>query len=1468
MRGRAKLWETSNVELIAAPCSQEHCGNCIMKKQHWGPVYAFRHFGELLFAAAFVVFSLVSLSASAQDLSQEELPDSLRPWVPWVESELGEQACAHVGDSRACVWPGRLVLALDSSGGEFRQQVSVGAKTSHVLPGQRGAWPQEVSVGGRELPVLAKDGVPLVELPAGEHEIKGRFEWERIPETLHVGPHTAFLDLEIGGTAVPLVKRDGGNIWLKGLSLEAESGTEPELAELTVFRQIRDGIPLQVETLIVFQISGKAREISFDQPLLRGTVPLSVDGDLAVGLEANGQLRVQLVPGRHEVRLLARGLEKAKELRNQSRAAPWPVQEVWTWHPATELRGVEVNGAPGIDASRTSLPAAWRQDSAYSVEAEGGLSFRTTRRGQEQIPPNRVALKREFWLDERARAFTVRDSLSGTLNQKWRLDLQSGELGQVSVGGDSQVITLASNGARGVELRDSQLQMTAVSRVARAPQLRAVGWSEDVDSLRATVHLPPGWDLFAAQGVDSASNTWLSEWDLFSVFYLLLMTLGAAKVLGLPGAVVTALVLVLGHGESDAPQYIWLPLVGGAALLAVLKEGRLRSLIKWCFYALSLVFILSLASFSVDQVRYALYPHLNSHYPDAQDFSEPEAAMLGNAQVLDEAPGRLEDAEAPAAPEAAPEVRSRGVKELSMALESKQQRLPVGKVKKKGGITRSAFGGSYDYKSFKPDAIVQTGPGIPDVSSESWELSWSGPVARDHEFRLYLVSPTLQKLLTVLRLSSMLALAYFLFVAVRRGRRGPGSGQSGASRAGVASLVMSMMLAFLWPSSAQAEQPSDARLAQLKAKLAESETCAPHCISVTSLGLELDEHLTIVSQVSAGGRSAYKLPGPATAFSRIQLRVDGKEATAVRLESDGAYYLRLERGVHRVEIEAELRGERVTLDLGDAPELIRVEAEGWTVSGVNELGRAPGGTLTLQRERSSESSETATGTAQKDQTEQGSEIAVPPYFIVTRALSLGVTAQIVTKIKRLSESTRSEVLKVKLISGETVTTPGVETVQRFAHVSFSREATEIEFTSNLALPESSSRDWRLSLQASQGGQTSESWLLECGVVWHCEPTGLVATSHQEQARSVWSYHPWPGETLTIEAHQPLPAPGSSLTVQKATLKLIPGVRMSRGELEMLVQTSRATIHQVKIPKGAKLESVEVNGTAQAVRSEEGSVGVALTPGLRRVRLTWQQKVGLTSWFRSPKVDAGAAGVNFRTVLDLPSRRWLLFAWGPSQGPAILMWGYLVLILAGSLILARLPFSPLKSYQWIILGLGLTQVPSFVALLVAGWFFAIGSRNRWPRFGRYRHNLLHLGLLGYSFVFLIVLTVAVYQGLVSSPDMEVVGAGSYGHHLIWVSDRSEGSFAPVGALSLSIWVWRGFMLAWALWLSRSLIAWLKWAWMELQTGSFWITKPVAQRPATPPSPAVGAPPTSGTSTPRAPETQEAPVVSPESEDDER
>jgi len=69
-------------------------------------------------------------------------------------------------------------------------------------------------------------------------------------------------------------------------------------------------------------------------------------------------------------------------------------------------------------------------------------------------------------------------------------------------------------------------------------------------------------------------------------------------------------------------------------------------------------------------------------------------------------------------------------------------------------------------------------------------------------------------------------------------------------------------------------------------------------------------------------------------------------------------------------------------------------------------------------------------------------------------------------------------------------------------------------------------------------------------------------------------------------------------------------------------------------------------------------------------------------------------------------------------------------------------------------------------------------------------------------------------------MQVAGAGSSNTLLRWYSDRIQGATPSPGVLSLPLWVYRCFMLAWALWLAVNLLRWTGWAWRTFSEGGLW------------------------------------------------
>ena len=216
---------------------------------------------------------------------------------------------------------------------------------------------------------------------------------------------------------------------------------------------------------------------------------------------------------------------------------------------------------------------------------------------------------------------------------------------------------------------------------------------------------------------------------------------------------------------------------------------------------------------------------------------------------------------------------------------------------------------------------------------------------------------------------------------------------------------------------------------------------------------------------------------------------------------------------------------------------------------------------------------------------------------------------------------------------------------------------------------------------------------KCGA---CSHQGIAPTDHLSGGnRGRWepAFSPWPGDKLTLSFSRPTAAPGRSLTVLDAKLTLRPRERNSKALLNMTVMTSTGGVHELRIPEGVRVNELRVNGSSQPTAEQGGTLKVTLKPGRHRIDLEWHDKAPLQALYRAPQVVVGEQLANGRVTIELPRDRWFVFADGPRWGPEVQLWGYLVLLVLLALVMARLPDSPLRSWQWVVLALGLSQVRS-------------------------------------------------------------------------------------------------------------------------------------------------------------------------------
>ena len=118
-----------------------------------------------LLLSLLMLICLLTTSGHAAPLSQDQVPELLKPWVGWVLHGHEENKCppAYNADNQhLCLWPSRLNVTLDKQSGHFSQSVQLIIPAWVALPKTADRWPTEVTVDGKPQPVLPLKNSPGV----------------------------------------------------------------------------------------------------------------------------------------------------------------------------------------------------------------------------------------------------------------------------------------------------------------------------------------------------------------------------------------------------------------------------------------------------------------------------------------------------------------------------------------------------------------------------------------------------------------------------------------------------------------------------------------------------------------------------------------------------------------------------------------------------------------------------------------------------------------------------------------------------------------------------------------------------------------------------------------------------------------------------------------------------------------------------------------------------------------------------------------------------------------------------------------------------------------------------------------------------------------------------------------------------------------------------------------------------------
>ncbi len=710
-------------------------------------------------------------------------------------------------------------------------------------------------------------------------------------------------------------------------------------------------------------------------------------------------------------------------------------------------------------------------------------------------------------------------------------------------------------------------------------------------------------------------------------------------------------------------------------------------------------------------------------------------------------------------------------------------------------------------------ARIQTGPAVPKWSWREISFGWNGPVSATQTIRPLLIPPAVERILIVARIVLLLSLAVILL----RPRTGAGKPVHAAT---------ATLLAFLFAtglsSTNAADFPNERMLNLLRERLTRPDDAFPNAASIPKARLAISgPRITMEAEVHTAENVAVPLPGRLPVWSPLTVFVDEEKASAVMRRND-FIWVALEPGVHNVRVEGLLdNASEWEWTFLLKPRTLQIDAPDWTVTGLRPGGIPEQQIFFSVKDRSRERE------AAYDRKDFNTVVAVE------RHLEIGLVWHVHTEVHRLSPKGKAISLDLPLLPGERVLSSRMQPENGRVEVRLGAIEDAVSWNSELALQTS------LVLAAENTDRWVARWHLVTSPVWNVAITGLEPVFEPDTAALIPVWHPWPGESVTLAITRPIPVTGETMTIREVNLRNNLGAQHRTGHLELDVHASLGDDFPILLPGDAAISTLRVNEQQIPVRKEGAKVIVPVRPGDQRIEVDWQSATPLHARLSVDEVTLPVQSSNISTTLIVPQNRWVLWTFGPVRGPAVRFWPMFIGVVIIALFLGRLELSPFRKVEWALLALGLTQVMLPAALFLVGWLFLLSWRGRhadtklspWP------FNLLQVLLVLSAIPVVAILLVILHRGLLGSPEMFILGNGSNRAMLNWFQPRASETLPNAGLISISIWFYRGLMLAWALWLARAFLRWVPWGWQQFSTGHLWKKRPPRKDKTPPPIPEI-------------------------------
>jgi len=1401
---------------------------------------------SIVYATSTPSYSQYSTSLISSDVLI--LPEELKDWSSWVQYDPKKNPCPFIynqSSQTVCQWISPLSLTLIDnhtnkktigrfSGNWQFTRASLAQLDFLLLPGDTDNWPQSVMLNKQPAIVIQRKGHPVIEITeSGDYFVTGEFQWRHAPDRLKMPKNLSLVSLVHasvkGDLKKPALFSLSGDYLLLDNNVQK---TETKIAKpiqntlnIQVYRKLTDSIPFTVETKLVLHVSGYPREVKITNPVLTDFLVNDISATVPVRIDAQNNVFAQVKAGTTTINLSSYHSKWVETLYLREMDAFLPQEEIWVIEKQPNLRIIDIKNIDSIDLSQTNTPSAWKQFSGYLMHADSTMLFDVLQEGNQSREQDQLSLNRTVWLDFDGQGMSIQDAISGKMTQSWRLNADKHlKLSQAILNNKPHLIT-EKNNQQGIQLNKGALNLVANSRYQHTEHNESLdlGWQHDFNKVTLNLNVPPGWTLAAVTGVDS-SNSWLSKWNLWDIFFVLILSVSVGRLAGIQWGLVACLTFFLTWYQVESPKALWVFLIVNGALLRVLPVNRFQRIIRNTQNMSLAILALMLIQFSFHQVRTGLYPQLDtSHQFSMTHHKQDSSVLMGASRQI--AKSSMESVNALS--DQSSEMRS----PVAEYKQYKQRVKQANKIRKKENL-----------KQTDPNAAVQTGFGLPQWSHKRYRLSWNGEVGTDVNTHFYFITPVMQLMINLLEIFLMFALAFCL----ARLKKAPilpesSSGKSIPNGSTVSSLMVSgvfvgllLTQGFSPVMATPAAIPDADTLNTLNEKLALQKhhqlmpACLPLCAQISKGVLNLSkDQLTLSFELHVSAPVAIPLPQSGDWVPTV-VQLNKTPVRFFYRDAQQQLWIHVEPGKHQLSLSGNVSDkERISLSLPVKPHRLvtQFNKANWSLSGM--VNDKPNRTLTLKRIQK------VISPSSRDKKPQFSQKSVlQGTAIIERHLSLGIDWRVITIVRKTSKAGQSSFTKsIPLLDGEQVLTTGVQIEKKdkvtYAQINLDAKQSTLTWQSQIK-PVSV-----LSLIAGQHKDYHEVWYLDFSPIWSVEMNG-IPTSNSKSGQWSPEWHPYPGERIDLSISRPKAIEGKTFTIIQSHLDVLAGQYANTYTLTLSARSSKGGRYSIDLPAGVDIQSIKHNNRPQMTKKTKGEnkteVTLPVNPSSNRYEIKWIEKTNVFNegfqWQPSP-LNLHTESANHSVSVKLNTKeRWLLWAKGPVMGPAVLFWGSFLALMLFAVALGRYQsITTLNTAQWLILLAGLSQIHAAGLFILVAWFVCFNRRKPFSDRLLKRpilFNMTQIGLAGLTLIALSVLLYSMHQGLLGSPEMQIAGNHSYGGHLKWYQDRVGAQLSDIALYTVPLYVYRVVMMLWAMWLAWSLIDWLKINWILYAYNGLWKT----------------------------------------------